>query len=73
MFVASLTRCFVRPRICERDFGCDAQRVCLWILKVSEESLGRDETLRQTSQNSSRAQMKYHTAIRIACDNWRWI
>ena len=26
----------------------DAQRVCLQILKVSEESLGRDETPRQT-------------------------
>ena len=24
-------------------------------------------------ENSSRAQMKYHTAIRITCDNWRWI
>ena len=22
---------------------------------------------------SSRAQMKYHTAIRVTCDNWRWI
>ena len=35
--------------ICERDFEHDAQRVCLQILKVSEESLGRDETPRQTS------------------------
>jgi len=24
-------------------------------------------------KNSSRAQMKYRTAIRISCDNWRWI
>ena len=30
-------------------FERDAQRVCLQILKVSEESLGRDETPRQTS------------------------
>ena len=36
-------------RICERDIKRDAQRVCLRILKVSEESLGRDETPRQTS------------------------
>ena len=35
--------------ICERNFGCDAQRVCLRILKVSEESLGQDETPRQAS------------------------
>ena len=38
-----------RQRICERDFRRDAQRVCLWILKVSEESLGWDDTPRQTS------------------------
>ena len=35
--------------IFEREFGSDDQRVCLRILKVSEESLGRDETPRQTS------------------------
>ena len=24
-------------------------------------------------ENSSRSQIKYHTAIHITCDNWRWI
>ena len=38
-----------RQRICERDFRRDAQRVCLWILKVFEESLGWDDTPGQTS------------------------
>ena len=32
-----------------RNFRRDAQRVCLWILKVSEECLGRGETPRQSS------------------------
>ena len=39
--------------ICERDFECDVQRDCLrnfgMSLNMSEESLGRDETPRQTS------------------------
>ena len=38
---------------CERDFERDGQRVCLWILKISEESLGRDKTPRQTSHEHS--------------------
>ena len=42
-------------RICERDFGRDAQRVCLWIHKVSEEwlSLGQDETPGQVAKGKS--------------------
>ena len=54
-FVASLTKLVSsRPRdlsvgnpyaiLLERDFGRDAQRVCQASRKVSDESLGRDET-----------------------------
>ena len=47
--VSSLALYRTRVRAVGNPSVIDAQRVCLQILKVSEESLGRDETPRQTS------------------------
>ena len=60
----------LNKRICERpDFRRDARRVCLWNLKFSDESLGRDETPHQTChEHFSSVWQLFIVCINLSCE-----